>query len=193
MYLLESKAWCNYIFDLLYISNVFFPERSHWGNQTVICNITLSVCISFPNSLGGKYVQQIAFGNINKDCHSRLHLQDWQTEKEHTFSLILFAGLTFVCWRWHEYQHQGLLKIASDCCNLLVYRMTAMADMADMSTWMLNQPLILLNEVHYLSDISFLLNWVLRQSNTFSSTIVIEQCNKLGINTIAGKPSIKDT
>lgn len=73
--LLEPKACCNYIFDLLYISDLFFPEGLHSGNQTAICNITLPVCISFPNSLGNKYVQQIAFGNINKDCHSGLHLQ----------------------------------------------------------------------------------------------------------------------
>lgn len=52
-----------------------------------ICNITLPVCISFPNSLGSKYVQQIAFGNINKDCHSELYLLCWQTEKKHTFTI----------------------------------------------------------------------------------------------------------
>lgn len=69
------------------MSDLFFPERMHSGNQTVICNITLPVCIPFPNSSGNKYVQQIAFGNINKDCHSGLHLQYGQTEKKHTFSL----------------------------------------------------------------------------------------------------------
>lgn len=67
-FLPKPKPFSNYIFDLLYISDLFFP-----GNQRAIFNITL----------GTKYVQQIAIGNINKDCHRGLDLQYWQKAKKH--------------------------------------------------------------------------------------------------------------
>lgn len=79
-----------------------FPERLHSGNQTVICNIAVPVCISLPNLLGSKYVQQIAFGNINKDCHCGLHLQCRQTGKKHTFSL---CAPYCICRTWIVCRH----------------------------------------------------------------------------------------
>lgn len=64
----KPKPFSNYIFDLLYISDLFFPR-----NQRAIFN----------NTLGTKYIQQIAIGNINKDCHRGLDLQYWQKAKKH--------------------------------------------------------------------------------------------------------------
>lgn len=74
-------SWANlvYIFRLLkqQFGALFVPERLHTGNQRAIWNITL----------GTEYVQQIAFGKINKDCHCGLNLQYWQTEKQRTSTL----------------------------------------------------------------------------------------------------------
>lgn len=64
----------------MYISDLFFP-----GNQRAICNIML----------GTKYVQQIAIGNINKDCHCGLDLQYWQKAKKHIFRLDAFNHLQY--------------------------------------------------------------------------------------------------
>lgn len=54
-----------------------------------ICDMIHCVCISFPKPLGSKFVEQIDLRNANKDCHSQLLCQLWQSGKKHTFSLSL--------------------------------------------------------------------------------------------------------